>query len=94
MEEQSHHCGTRSMRQKRPPRDSKSCTGDDSYNGGIQSQSSQTAHSAMYLTHGEGDDSCNGVIQSQLSHTAHSALHLSLGEGDENFDDRIWRWLT
>eukprot|EP00957_Ditylum_brightwellii_P129044 9844037-Ditylum_brightwellii.AAC.1 len=67
MEEHSHHCNTRVIRQKTSSRgESKSC------NSGNQSRLSQTALSASCLTQGEGDDSYNGGNQSWLSQTAHS----------------------
>eukprot|EP00957_Ditylum_brightwellii_P205822 15345605-Ditylum_brightwellii.AAC.2 len=84
MEEQSHHCNTGDMRQKGTSRESKSC------DGGIQSQSSQTAHSALHLSHGKGDESCDGGIGSRSSQTTiHSQTRFSTSSssgarGDDN----------
>eukprot|EP00957_Ditylum_brightwellii_P141744 10799709-Ditylum_brightwellii.AAC.1 len=50
MEEQSHHCNTRTVRQNTPSRDLKRC------DGGNQSRLPQTAHSILRLSHGEGGE--------------------------------------
>eukprot|EP00957_Ditylum_brightwellii_P163970 12484408-Ditylum_brightwellii.AAC.1 len=56
MEEQSHHCNTRTMRQKTPRREPKT------YNGGSQSLLLQTALSVLHLSQRKGGDSCDGKV--------------------------------